>query len=67
VLASCLSGPLEDLPPSWRPSKARCLATTATLTRYGTRSAVGGETRKEMCWVALLVGGWVCPVTSAQC
>ena len=31
---------------------------------------ISGRTRgvrEEMRWVALLVGGWVCPVTSAPC
>jgi hypothetical protein len=56
VVPSSLSGPIEDLPRPWR-LEGRCPATTATLTRYGARSAAGrGDFARRcagsLCWLA---------------
>jgi hypothetical protein len=66
VVASCLSGPLEDSTP-WRHRRS-------LPGHYGhldpLRGEISGRTRglrEEVRWVALLVGGRVGPVNSAQC
>ena len=65
-VASCRSGPLED-PPPWHHRRS-------LHGHYGhldpLRDEISGRTRgsrEEVRWVALLVGGRVCPVNSAQC